>query len=76
MAKKQKWANKAFDQAEEGSLRKLGWPNASKLVDAARRDRKKVVQKLLLLANGSSNQATASKAKAIIERIKRELGES
>lgn len=76
MNKKKKWASSAFKEADEGSLRALGWPNASKLVDAARSNRKRVVSKLLLLANGSKDPATAAKAKAIIERIKKELGES
>lgn len=73
MAQK-KWSNKAFSKAKEGSLTRLGWPNAGKLVEAARRDRKKVVSKLLLLANASADEATKIKAKAIIARIKRELG--
>jgi hypothetical protein len=68
------WAGKAFDRVKEGSLTKLGYPNAGKLVEAARKDRKKVVSKLLLLANGSGDPATRAKAKAIIARIKRELG--
>ena len=75
MAKKN-FASKAFDKAKEGSLKALGWPDASRLVAAARNDRKKVVGKLLLLANGSSDPATKAKAKAIIERIKHELGDS
>lgn len=74
MAEK-KWANKAWDDAKEGSLTKLGWPNSGKLVAAARKNRKKVVSKLLLIANGSSGSSSAH-AKAIIARIKRELGES
>jgi hypothetical protein len=69
-----KAVNKAFANAKEGSLTKLGWPNAGKLVEAARSNRKKVVGKLLLLANASGDPATKAKAKAIIERIKRELG--
>lgn len=68
-----KWANKAFDEANEGSLTKLGWPNGAKLVEAARRDRKKVVGKLLLLANGSKDSATKTKARAILDRIKNEV---
>lgn len=76
MVEKKKWAKSAWGDIEEGSLRRLGWPNAAKLVDAARRDRKKVVQKLLLIANASGNPATAAKAKAIIKRIQRELKES
>lgn len=76
MAKKKNFASKAFDKAKEGSLTALGWPNAGALVAAARKDRKKVVGKLLLLANGSADPATKAKAKAIIERIKRELGPS
>lgn len=74
--KPKKWASSAFKTADEGSLRELGWPDASKLVNAARSNRKKVVQKLLLLANGSKDPSTAAKAKAIIKRIQRELGES
>lgn len=75
MAKK-KWAGPAFDDAKEGSLRALGWPNGAKLVAAARSNRKKVVGKLLLLANGSKDPATKAKAQSIIARIKRELGAS
>ena len=71
---KKKWSNAAFSSAKEGSLTKLGWPNAGKLVEAARGDRKKVVGKLLLLANASGDPATKAKAKAIIARIKKELG--
>ncbi len=75
MAKK-KWSNKAFADAKEGSLTALGWPNGSKLVEAARRNRRKVVGKLLLLANASGDPATKAKARSIIDRIKRELGSS
>lgn len=70
------FASKAFAKAKEGSLTKLGWPDGGKLVEAARSNRKKVVGKLLLLANGSGDPATQAKAKAIIARIKRELGPS
>jgi len=75
MAKK-KWSSGAFEKAKEGSLSALGWPNAGALVAAARKDRGKVVRKLLLLANGSGDPATRAKAKAIIARIKSELGAS
>lgn len=71
-----KWSESAFNKASEGSLTKLGWPNGSKLVEAARKDRAKVVRKLLLLANASKDMATRAKAKGIIARIKRELGDS
>jgi hypothetical protein len=71
-----KWASRAFDEAKEGSLKRLGWPDGGKLVEAARRDRKLVVGKLLPLANASADLATRAKAKSIIARIKRELGES
>lgn len=76
MAKKKKFANAAFAKAKEGSLTALGWPNAGALVNAARKDRAKVVRKLLLLANGSGDPATRAKAKSIIARIKSELGAS
>lgn len=72
----EKWSSSAFDKAKEGSLRALGWPDGGKLVAEARRDRKKVIGKLLLLANGSKDPATSAKAKAIIARIERELGSS
>lgn len=71
---KKKWSSSAFSKAKEGSLTALGWPNAGKLVSAARTNRKKVVGKLLLLANASGDPATKAKAKAIINRIKKELG--
>lgn len=76
MAKKKNWSKSAWGNADEGSLRALGWPDATKLVNAARKDRKKVEGKLLLLANANKNAATAAKAKAIIKRIQRELGKS
>ena len=76
MADKKKWASKAWEDVNEGSLTKLGWPDAGKLVAAARRDRKKVVSKLNFLANASKDDATAAKARGIIARIKRELGDS
>ncbi len=47
---KKNFSTKAFANAKEGSLTNLGWPNAGKLVEAARSNRKKVVGKLLLLA--------------------------
>lgn len=75
MAKKN-WASEAWEKVDEGSLTKLGWPNAEKLVAAARKDRKKVMSKLVFLANASGNAETKARAKAIIKRIKRELGES
>jgi hypothetical protein len=74
--KKKNWSSQAFDDATSGSLRRLGWPDGDRLVAAARKDRAGVVRKLLLLANGSRDNATAAKAKAIIARIKRELGDS
>lgn len=70
------WASKAWEKIDEGSLTKLGWPNADKLVAAARKDRAKVVRKLNFLANASSDPATRAKAKMIIKRIQKELGES
>jgi hypothetical protein len=73
---KKNFSTKAFANAKEGSLTKLGWPNAGKLVEAARSDRKKVVGKLLLLANASGDPATKAKAKAIIARIGKELSKS
>lgn len=71
---KEKWS--AGIDVREGSLKKLGWPDAGKLVAAARSDRKLVVGKLNYLANITKDPATKAKAHAIIERIKRELGES
>jgi hypothetical protein len=76
MAKKNLALSKAFSKAKEGSLSKLGWPDAGRLVAAARRDRGGVVRKLLLLANGSADAGTRAKAKSVIARIKRELGPS
>lgn len=73
MAKK-KWASKAFDKANEGSLGSLD--NAGAIVAKARKNRGGTVRKLLLLANGAKDPATRAKAKGIINRIKRELGES
>jgi hypothetical protein len=73
MAKK-KWATKAFDKASEGSLGSLSNPAA--IVAKARKNRGGTVRKLLLLANGSGDAATRAKAKSIISRIKRELGEA
>jgi hypothetical protein len=75
MAEK-KWASKAWKDVNEGSLEALGWPDGGKLVAAARKDRKKVMSKLNFLANASKDAGTASKARGIIERIKRELGDS
>lgn len=74
--KPRKWASKAFSKVKEGSLSRLGWPDGAKLVAAAKSNRKEVVSKLLLLANASSDMATRAKAKGILARIKRELGES
>lgn len=75
MAKpKKKWASMAFDKANEGSLGSLD--NAAAIVAKAKKDRAGTVRKLLLLANGAKDPGTRAKAKAIINRIKRELGPS
>jgi len=73
MAKKQKWS-KGID-IKEGALTKMGWPNSSKLVEAARGNRKLVVSRLNYLANITKDASTKSKARGIIKRIQRELGE-
>lgn len=74
---KEKWASKAWKDVSEGSLTKLGWPDGGKLVAAARGGKRaQVMKKLNFLANATKDEGTAAKARGIIKRIKRELGES
>jgi len=59
----------------EGSLRKMGWPDSSKLVAAAHRDRKKVTSKLVWLMNITPHANVKAKCRSILNRIKKELGD-
>lgn len=69
------WASKAWEKVNQESLTKLGYPNVNKLIEAARKDRKKVMSKLNFLANASGDAATKAKAKMIMEKIKKALGD-
>jgi len=74
---KEKWANKAWKSVNEGSLEALGWPDGGKLLANARAGKRaKIMSKLNFLANASKDPGTKAKAHGIIERIKRELGDS
>lgn len=68
MAKKSV-AAKAFEKAHEGRLTAFGWPDAGKLIAAAKAG-KNVMPGLNMLANFSGDAATKAKARAIRERIK------
>jgi hypothetical protein len=67
-----KWVKKAASNLHEGALTKMGWPDADKLVAAARKDRATVMRRLGFLANAGGN----AHAQAIIAKIKKELGTS
>jgi hypothetical protein len=69
-----KKVEKMWQGIKQNALTKMGWPNGSKLVEAARSNRGMVMKRLNFLANFSGDPSTKAKARSIIERIKRELG--
>lgn len=72
---KEKWSKDI--KLDEGSLGKLGWPNAGKLIAAVRSGRityKEMINKLSYLANITKDKATETKARAIIVRLQNEIG--
>lgn len=72
---KKKWA--ADVEIREGALRRLGWPDISKVVAATNADnRRTIVSRLNYLANVSTDKATVAKAKTAIRRIQKKLGKS
>jgi len=69
--RKKSWAQKASQKLDEGALTEMGWPDGDKLVAAARKGKRGIVMKRL---NFIANMGNA-KARAIMNRIKREVPE-
>jgi len=70
-----KWAQKV--KLDEGSLKAIGWPNATKIIANVKNGKvtyRKAVQKLNYLANVSKDQTTVRRAKAIMVRLKKQFG--
>ena len=67
--KSKTWAQKASKKLHEGALTKQGWPDADKLVAAARSgDRGLIMKRLNFIANMGN-----SHARAIMARIEKEV---
>lgn len=76
MAEEKKWAQKV--DIKEGALSDIGWPSASAIISAVRSGkvtRATATSRLNYLANVTKDEATKKKARAILVRMKRELGE-
>jgi len=76
-AAKEKWAQDV--DLDEGSLTELGWPSGEKIASAVKSGKvsyAKAVRKLAYLANVSKDSATKSKARSIMEMLKKRFREN